>query len=114
MRPLLAVALSSLLAAPCIAAQAPRDAYLARARRLMREAPFIDTHNDLPEMSRLRSGFDLERYDPDKGLPDLDTDLPRAVKGMVGGQFWAAYVPSGYEGKGRGRWCSRRSTWSTG
>lgn len=102
MRPLLAVALSSLLAAPCIAAQAPRDAYLARARRLMREAPFIDTHNDLPEMSRLRSGFDLERYDPDKGLPDLDTDLPRAVKGMVGGQFWAAYVPSGYEGKGAG------------
>ena len=44
-----------------------RDAYLSRARRLMREAPFIDTHNDLPEMSRLKSGFDLERYDPDSG-----------------------------------------------
>ena len=79
-----------------------RDAYLARARRLMREAPFIDTHNDLPEMLRLKASYDLERYDPDKGLPDIDTDLPRAVKGLVGGQFWAAYVPSAYEGKGAG------------
>ncbi len=90
------------LCAPTLRAQAPRDAFLARARRLMREAPFIDTHNDLPEMSRLKAGFDLERYDPDKSLPDIDTDLPRAVKGQVGGEFWAAYVPSGYEGKGAG------------
>ncbi|MFN8670372.1 MAG: dipeptidase [Gemmatimonadaceae bacterium] len=90
------------LCAPNLRAQATRDQFLPRARRLMREAPFIDTHNDLPEMSRLKSGFDLERYDPDKSLPDIDTDLPRAVKGQVGGQFWAAYVPSGYEGKGAG------------
>jgi hypothetical protein len=36
-----------------------RDSYLPQARRLMREAPFIDTHNDLPEMLRLKAGFDL-------------------------------------------------------
>jgi membrane dipeptidase len=80
-----------------------RDSYLPQARRLMREAPFIDTHNDLPEMLRLKAGFDLEAYDPDKALPDIDTDLPRAVRGRVGGQFWAAYVPSAYDGKGAGR-----------
>jgi membrane dipeptidase len=80
-----------------------RDSFLPKARRLMREAPFIDTHNDLPEMIRLRGAYDLERYDPDKRLPDLDTDIPRAVAGGVGGQFWAAYVSSAYEGKGAGR-----------
>ncbi|MCC6317595.1 MAG: dipeptidase [Gemmatimonadaceae bacterium] len=91
----------ALLAPVALAAQG-RDAFLPRARRLMREAPFIDTHNDLPWMSYQRSRYDLERYDPDRPLPDLDTDLPRAVKGGVGGQFWAAFVPSAYEGKGAG------------
>lgn len=82
-----------------LAAQS-RDAFLPRARRLLREAPLVDTHNDLPEMLRMRGQFDLERYDPNKSLPDIDTDIPRAKKGGVGGQFWAAYVPSAYEGKG--------------
>lgn len=86
-----------------IDAQPTRESFLPRARRLMREAPFIDTHNDLPEMIRLKAAFDLEKYDPDKSLPDIDTDIPRARKGMVGGQFWAAYVPSQYEGDGAGK-----------
>ncbi|MBC7896026.1 MAG: membrane dipeptidase, partial [Cytophagaceae bacterium] len=90
-RPLI---LLPVLLAPLVVEAQTRDSFLPRARRLMREAPFIDTHNDLPWMSYQRSAYDLERYDPDKGLPDLDTDLPRAVKGGVGGQFWAAYVPS--------------------
>ena len=93
----------AILVAPLLSVPAQsRDSFLPRARRLMRDAPFIDTHNDLPWMAFQRSGYDLERYDPDKGLPDLDTDIPRAVKGGVGGQFWAAYVPSSYEGKGAG------------
>jgi membrane dipeptidase len=79
------------------------DAYLVRARQLMRAAPFIDTHNDLPEMLLLRGGNDLDRYNPNGSLPDLDTDLPRLKAGLVGAQFWAAYVPSGYEGRGAGR-----------
>jgi membrane dipeptidase len=79
-----------------------RDSFLPRARRLMREAPFIDTHNDLPEMIRLNGAWDLERYDPEKALP-IDTDIPRARKGLVGGQFWAAYVPAQYEGDGAGK-----------
>ncbi|MBL8958933.1 MAG: dipeptidase [Gemmatimonadetes bacterium] len=96
--------LAVLLAVPVLAdAQPTRESFLPRARRLMREAPFIDTHNDLPEMIRLKAAFDLEKYDPDKSLPDIDTDIPRARKGMVGGQFWAAYVPSQYEGDGAGK-----------
>ena len=95
--------LAALPAALGAQAARPRDAYLPQARRLMRQAPFIDTHNDLPEMVRIRADYDLQRFDPDGPLPTLDTDLPRAVRGRVGGQFWAAYVPSAYEGKGAGR-----------
>ena len=79
------------------------DPYLVRARHLMRIAPFIDAHNDLPEMLALRGGNDLDRYNPNGSLPDLDTDLPRLKAGLVGAQFWAAYVSSAYEGKGAGR-----------
>jgi membrane dipeptidase len=93
------IALALLLAPVVLGAQAP-DPNMTRALRLMREAPFIDTHNDLPEMLLLRGGNDLEKYDPNKPLPNIDTDLPRLKAGRVGGQFWAAYVPSAYEGKG--------------
>ncbi len=92
----------ALLAFP-LDAQPTRDSFLPRARRLMREAPFIDSHNDLPEMIRLKADFDIEKYDPEKPLTGIDTDIPRARKGLVGGQFWAAYVPSQYEGKGAGK-----------
>lgn len=97
------ILLATLLLVPVLAeSQATRESFLPRARRLMREAPFIDTHNDLPEMIRLNGAYDLDKYDPDKTLP-IDTDIPRARKGLVGGQFWAAYVPSQYEGDGAGK-----------
>ncbi len=90
-----------LIVAPSLAeAQASRESFLPRARELMGAAPFIDTHNDLPEMIRLKGAFNLDKYDPDGALPDIDTDIPRARRGLVGGQFWAAYVPSQYEGNG--------------
>jgi membrane dipeptidase len=85
-------------------ASAQSDAtLLARAHRLMRAAPFIDTHNDLPSMICLRAACDLSRMDPDKGIPSLDTDIPRARRGAVGAQFWVAYVASQYEDKGAAR-----------
>ena len=90
---------------PSAAAQSTRaDSNLVRARRVMRRAPFIDSHNDLPMMLRLGSGNNLEMFDPNGPLPSLDTDLPRLKAGGVGGQFWAAYVPSQYDGKGAGRY----------
>jgi membrane dipeptidase len=72
---------------------------LAHARRLHREVPMIDTHNDLPEMIHSGAHGDLDAMDPDKTLP-IDTDIPRLKKGLVGAQFFAAYVPSSFIEKG--------------
>ena len=79
---------------------APADPYLARAIALHRAVPMIDTHNDLPEMLRERAFNDLGRMDPDRPLENIDTDIPRMRQGMVGGQFWAAYVPASFIDKG--------------
>jgi membrane dipeptidase len=76
------------------------DPYLARAIALHRAVPMIDTHNDLPEMLRERAFNDLARMDPDRRLENIDTDIPRMKQGMVGGQFWAAYVPASFIDKG--------------
>ena len=59
----------------------------------------IDTHNDLPEMIHSNAGGNLEKMDPDKTLT-IDTDIPRLKQGLVGGQFFAAYVPSSFIEKG--------------
>src|SRR5262245_18621294 len=75
---------------------------MAHVRRLHREVPMIDTHNDLPEMIHGRTQGDLEKMDPDKTL-SIDTDIPRLKKGLVGGQFFAAYVPSSFIEKGGAR-----------
>ena len=82
------------------AAAQSADPYLARARALHRAVPMIDTHNDLPEMLRERVFNDLARRDPDRPLENIDTDLPRMKQGLVGGQFWAAYVPASFVDKG--------------
>src|SRR5688500_7078557 len=74
-------------------------ALLARARQLHRAVPMIDTHNDLPEMIHGRANGDLSKMDPDTRLT-IDTDIPRLKEGMVGGQFFAAYVPSSYTDHG--------------
>ncbi len=83
---------------PAIAQSA--DRYLARAKALHRAIPMIDTHNDLPEMLRERANNDLSKMNPEQRLETLDTDLPRMKQGLVGGQFWAAYVPASFVDKG--------------
>jgi membrane dipeptidase len=85
----------------CRAAAAQSDdLYLARAKALHRAVPMIDTHNDLPEMLRERVSNDLARMDPDRPLENIDTDIPRMKQGLVGGQFWSAYVPASFVDKG--------------
>src|SRR5919106_1164838 len=69
-------------------------ALLERARRILREVPLIDGHNDLPWQFRERTqnrldGLDL-LADGSKLSPPLHTDIPRL---RVGGVFWSVYVP---------------------
>jgi membrane dipeptidase len=78
---------------------APPDAALIeRARRLLRESPLIDGHNDLPWQYRKRVRNQLAKIDltrDSSGLdPALHTDIPRLRRGGVGGQFWSVYVPT--------------------
>jgi membrane dipeptidase len=97
------VRLLTTLVALCLcqpAAAQSADPYLARAKALHRAVPMIDTHNDLPEMIRGRAHNDLGLMDPDRPLENIDTDIPRMKQGMVGGQFWAAYVPASFVDKG--------------
>jgi len=75
----------------------PDAATLAEVRQLLREAPLIDGHNDLPWQYRKRSNdfsaIDLAR-DTSKLTPPLVTDIPRLRLGGVGAQFWSVYVPA--------------------
>jgi membrane dipeptidase len=64
-----------------------------RILELLRSAPLIDGHNDLPwAMREARE----KGSTPDIGgaCPGLHTDLPRIAAGGLGGQFWSVYVPS--------------------
>lgn len=70
-------------------------------RRLLKSAPLIDGHNDLP--------WNLRKFVHNKllglnlsGIADIEpwsiskwshTDIPRLRDGLLGAQFWSAYVP---------------------
>jgi membrane dipeptidase len=73
---------------------APNDQYMARALRVLRNAPVVDGHNDLPWRIREDSvhPHDVEAYDLRKRAPGM-TDLARLKAGHVGGQFWSIYIP---------------------
>jgi membrane dipeptidase len=85
----------AVLATPLAAALSPQaDPMLDRARRLLREVPVIDGHNDYAEQVRERAGGNLSAFDIGRPQPTLMTDLARLTAGGVGGQFWSVYVPS--------------------
>ena len=63
---------------------------------------FVNSHNDLPwnirkfvhnRLRDLNLNTDLRNLLPWSKSPWSQTDLPRLKQGMIGGQFWAAYVP---------------------
>jgi len=64
----------------------------AQAVRILGTVPLIDGHNDIPDAIRERGGLDSVNFAVSQ--PKLMTDIPRLRNGHVGGQFWAAYVPS--------------------
>jgi membrane dipeptidase len=67
---------------------------LARAKSLLDQAPFIDTHNDLPTMFLETNAGDLTSFDMSKVQPTLCADIPRLREGGVGAQYWSIWVDS--------------------
>jgi membrane dipeptidase len=72
---------------------------LATVRKILKQVPIIDGHNDLPWQFRKHSNA-LERVDisqidltKDTTKDELITDFPRLKAGGVGGQFWSVYIP---------------------
>ncbi len=88
------VILILLLLAPIAAAQTQtNDALLERARKLHKEVPLIDGHNDFPWELRQKAQRDFKNLDISKPQPSVMTDIARLRAGGVGGQFWSVYVP---------------------
>jgi membrane dipeptidase len=88
------------VAATRLAAEDATPRLLERARALMKSAPLVDGHNDLPWELRTKVGYDLDRMDIRAPQPALQTDIPRLRAGHLGAQFWSVYVPSRLDGRG--------------
>ncbi len=98
-------AIGLLLAIPLAAGAA--DDYGRRVEQVLLRTPLIDGHNDLPWEIRERFKGDLAAVDlktDTKHLPypadaaPLMTDIPRMRAGLMGGQFWSVWIPSGMKG----------------
>jgi membrane dipeptidase len=80
------------------------DRDLARAKRILRETPLVDGHNDLPWAIREDSiaRGSVEAYELRQKTRG-HTDLERLRAGLIGGQFWSVYVPGEYRDSGFAR-----------
>ena len=65
---------------------------LERVRALLMEVPLIDGHNDLAHQTFELLGSEPDPIDLTIVQDEYPADLPRLRQGMVGGQFWSAYV----------------------
>ncbi len=70
---------------------------------LLRHGVVVDGHNDLPWRLRTEYGASFEDFDLAERHEDGHTDIPRLREGLVGGTFFAAYVPPEYEHQGATR-----------
>lgn len=95
-----ATLIASALAAPLAAQQTPTGEtwpdtdpeLLEQARSILQEVPLIDGHNDLPSKILGDHDADPNAIDLNAPQPSLHTDFLRLREGLVGGQFWSAYV----------------------
>jgi membrane dipeptidase len=69
------------------------------ARALLRSAPLIDGHNDLPWELREAGQQDPGGIDLAQPVSFTQTDLRRLAAGGVGAQFWSVYVPASLQGE---------------
>jgi membrane dipeptidase len=93
-RPLLLLALGLMLVPGLLARTDQSTPELDRARRVLRDAPVFDGHNDYPWQVRELVGGDVDALDLRERQPKLMTDFARLEAGGVGAQFWSVYVPS--------------------
>src|ERR1051325_8352493 len=74
---------------------------LAEVRKILKEVPLIDGHNDVPWQYRKRSNdfsaINL-REDTRKLKNPMVTDIPRLREGGIGGQFRSVYIPATLNG----------------
>ncbi|KAF5539132.1 membrane dipeptidase [Fusarium mexicanum] len=69
------------------------DEFLSQAHTLLKRIPLIDGHNDFPYMIRGWFQNNFELFHP--GIQDMpigQTDLTRLRQGLIGGQFWSAFI----------------------
>src|SRR5215831_18293399 len=91
--PVVLVLLACALPVTVMSRTQPTDKMLERAKKLLRESPVIDGHNDYPMAVREKAQGDLDKLDIRVSQPTIMTDIPRLVAGGVGAQFWSVYVP---------------------
>ena len=83
----------------CLAVISAREAIvqsdkelLKRIRTILKEVPLIDGHNDLAHQTFELVGVEPDPTDISVIQKEYPADIPRLRKGLVGGQFWSAYV----------------------
>src|SRR5579862_2000726 len=75
--------------------------YLSQVRKILKEVPLIDGHNDTPWQYRKRSNdfSAINLHEDTRKLKNpMVTDIPRLRAGGMGGQFWSVYIPATMEG----------------
>ena len=92
-RVLVCALLACALPATVMSRTQPTDKFLERAKKLLRDSPVIDGHNDYPMAVREKAEGDLSKLDIRVSQPTIMTDIPRLTAGGVGAQFWSVYVP---------------------
>ena len=93
-KPWILLTFAGLCAPIVLSAARQADPILDRARRLLRDVPVIDGHNDYPWEVRQKAQLDIAKLDLRQPQPSIMTDFARLAAGGVGAQFWSVYVPS--------------------
>lgn len=73
--------------------QANEPSDIVRARRILRDTPLVDGHNDFPILVRQQLHNQIYPYQLDQLALGSQTDFKKMEKGMMGGQFWSVFMP---------------------
>jgi len=73
------------------------EALNKRVANVLKKTPLIDGHNDLPMHYTMQVQGNLDQMPFTSDLSAIkkptQTDHPRMLQGMMGGQFWSVYIP---------------------